>query len=414
MFLQLLMLLTYQLIMKQLSKLFVLTMLVIFASCQNESTEEQAIEEQQAPLRFDNKGMVVSDGEEDENLFFNETSEDLNTGPLMIATMSSSSAAVDQVYNVIDADRAPFGSQQPVSNFWWSETPEGNDYFDATTYFGAADGENLVFTEYANGTASLVGTTISGTCVVTLDVWFKNKKTWDEWQAIGGGHKKEGTAGNASNSADMNFYVIDHTKSTVVAAGGDCVQEGTFGLTQRPDPNDPNTPNYGAHVGPGGANYDSNIGANGLSTWGWLIDPVSCDPLWLIDFNFRIEAQPEPECNDCIGDVNNLTFNWDWHNDYRVRIYQRRENTWCATKIFDGVVGQGDNFSISGANADGTFGRYVYVYVGNCYYTKFRTDCYLNIGPGYRRGVVEVVSGTSTDGGELCEYVPSHNWCWWW
>ena len=396
--------------MKQISKLFLLAMLVVFASCQNESTEEQAAEEQRAELRFGNDGNVISDGEEDKELMFNENSEVLNDNTIMNVGMSNlnNGVAVAQVYDVIDADRAPFGHRQPVSNFWWSETPEGDDYFDATTYFGAGS-ENLVFTEYVNGTAHLTGTTMSGTCVVTLNVWFKNKKTWAEWQAIGGDHKKEGTAGNASNSADMNFYVIDHTRSTVVAAGGDCVQEGTFGLTQRPDPNDPNTPNYGAHVGPGGANYDSNIGANGLSTWGWLIDPVSCDPLWLIDFNFRIEPVAD-ECDDCIGKVNNITFNWDWPYDYRVRLYQRYENTCYATKIYDGVVGYNENFSVSGANANGTFGKWIYVYVGNCYYTKFRTDCYLNIGPGYQRGVVEVVSGTSTYGGELCEYEYSHCW----
>ena len=402
--------------MKHLSKFLLLAVLVVFASCQNESTEDQALEERQAELRFDKDGNVVSDGELDKELFFNETSEEMNNNVLMnvgMSNLNSSGAAVEQVYTVIDADRDPYGDQQPTSNFWWSETPDGTDYFDGSTYFAAADGENLVFTEYTNGTASLVGTTMSGSCVVTLNVWFKDKKTWDEWSAIGGGHKKEGTAGNASNSEDMNFYIIDHTKSTMTANGGDCVQEGTFGLTQRPDPNDPNTPNFGAHIGPGGANYDSNVGALGLSTWGWMIDPVSCDPLWLMDFNFRLEVAPD-ECDDCIGDVTDLTLNWDWHNDYRVRVYQRYENTWCATKIFDSVVGANENFTINGANADGSFGNYVYIYVGNCYYTKIKTNCWLNIGPGYRRGVVEVVSGHSSEGGELCEYEPPHYWCWWW
>jgi len=399
--------------MKQLSKLILLAVLVVFASCQNESADEQA--QQQPQLRIGADGNVVSDGEEDNELIFNEDSETMNgdvsftAANMSVNTAKHNNAAVAQVYDVMDADRAPFSSRQPVSNFWWSETPEGDDYFDATTYFGAADGENLVFTEYTDGTANLVGTTISGTCVVTLNVWFKNKKTWDEWQAIGGGHKKEGTAGNASNSADMNFYVIDHARSSVTAAGGDCVQEGTFGLTQRPDPNDPNTPNYGTHIGAGGANYDSNIGHLGLSTWGWLIDPVSCEHLWLIDFNFKLVPRPD-ECDDCIGKVDHLTFKWDWPYDWRVRLYQRYENTCYATKIFDGVVGHDDEFSVNGANHDGTFGKWIYVYVGNCYYTKFRTDCRLNIGPGYKRGVVEVVGGTSTHGGELCEYEYHHCW----
>ncbi|EDP70553.1 hypothetical protein FBALC1_07338 [Flavobacteriales bacterium ALC-1] len=399
--------------MKRLTKLFLLTMLVVFASCQNESIEDQASERPDA-LRFIN-GIVVSDGEEDPELMFNADSETIiRDNPLgLIQGFSTNSAAVVQAYDVIDADRDPHGSLQPTANFWWSESPQADDYFNTKTYFAAADGENLVFTEYADGTANLTGVTISGTCTVNLNVWFKDKMTWAEWSAAGGEHKKEGTAGNSSNSEDMNFYVIDSARSVVTASGGDCVQEGTFGLIQRPDPNDPNTPNYGTHVGPGGANYDSNVGANGLSTWGWLVDQETLEPLWLIDFNFRIVPKEE-ECDDCIGKVNNLTLNWDWHNDYRVRVYQRYENTCYATKIFDEVVGANENFTINGSNSNGTFGKWVYIFVGNCYYTKIKTNCWLNIGPGYRRGVVEVVSGTSTQGGELCEYEPPHDYCWWW
>lgn len=200
--------------------------------------------------------------------------------------------------NIVDADRSPYGAQQPTSNFWWSETPTADDYFNADTYFSQDANNNLVFREYANGTANILGTTISGTCVVTVDVWLKDKKTWAEWQAIGGDHKKEGTAGNASNSEDMSFYVIDSELSTVSASGGDCVQEGIFGLEQRPDPNDDNTPNFGAHIGVGGANYDSDINAVGLSTWGWLTDVSTGERLWLIDFNFKIECET-PSLGGC-------------------------------------------------------------------------------------------------------------------
>ena len=199
---------------------------------------------------------------------------------------------------IIDADRSPYGAQQPVSNFWWSETPAGDDYFVADTYFSQDANNTLVFREYDNGTANIVGSTVSGTCVVTVDVWLRDKKTWEEWQALGGAHKKEGTAGNASNSEDMHFYVIDDERSTISAEGGDCVQEGDFGLEQRPDPNDPNTPNFGAHIGIGGANFDSDLSAIGLSTWGWLTDLDTGERLWLIDFNFKIEC-PNPSLGGC-------------------------------------------------------------------------------------------------------------------
>ncbi|WP_282042499.1 hypothetical protein [Winogradskyella flava] len=200
---------------------------------------------------------------------------------------------------IVDADRSPFSAQQPASNFWWSETPAGDDYFNADTYFSHDNSNNMVFRAYENGTANILGTTISGTCVVTVDVWLKDKMSWADWQALGGGHKKEGTAGNASNSADMHFYVIDAERSYISAAGGDCVQEGTFGVEQRPDPNDPSTPNFGAHIGVGGANYDSDINAVGLSTWGWLTDIDTEERLWLIDFNFKIECDTPPVISGC-------------------------------------------------------------------------------------------------------------------
>ena len=80
--------------------------------------------------------------------------------------------------------------------------------------------------------------------------------------------------------------------------------------------------------------------------------------------------------------------------------------------IYNDIVDAGEDFSVNGYNYDGSFGKWIYVYLNGCYYTKFRTDCHLNIGPGYKRGVIEVVEGTSTHGGELCEY--EHNYhCWW-
>ncbi len=197
--------------------------------------------------------------------------------------------------NILDIDRSPYQGIQPTANFWWSASPTGSDYNDPNAYFSQDDSNNLTWREYDNGTARIFGTTAMGTCVLTVDVWLKDKKTWDEWQAIGGEHKKEGTAGLASNSEDMHFYVIDEALSSVSAAGGDCLQEGDFGIEQRPDPNDPNTPNFGAHFGPGGANFDSDIDAIGLSTWGWFKDLNTGERLWLVDFNFKLECEPECE-----------------------------------------------------------------------------------------------------------------------
>ncbi|MFK5971947.1 MAG: hypothetical protein QM485_01585 [Flavobacteriaceae bacterium] len=235
---------------------------------------------------------------------------------------------------VMDVDRCPFGDRQPAANFWWPENE--TDYFNPATYFSSTDEHQLIFTEYANGTANIKGSTTMGTCVVNVDVWLKDKKSWTEWSALGGGHKKEGCAGDASDEENMNFYIIDSEKSILISKGGDCIAEGTFGLEQRPDPSDINTPNYGAHVGPGGANYDSELGALGLSTWAWITDISTGDRLWIMDFNFTFDCDvKEPECETAFargekGDtcfIGNGFNRWGWtigpldEGDYSYEVY---------------------------------------------------------------------------------------------
>ena len=190
---------------------------------------------------------------------------------------------------VENADRCPFDDRQPASNFWWPE--EETDYFNPATYFSTTDRHRLVFTEYDDGTAKIKGSVTNGSCTVYVKVWLKDRKSWAEWSGEDGGHKKEGCAGDASISEDMNFYVIDSEKSIIYAKGGDCISEGYFGLTQRPDPENPNTPNYGVHVGPGGANYHSDAEARGLSTWGWITDKHTGERLWVMDFNFVLKCK---------------------------------------------------------------------------------------------------------------------------
>lgn len=191
---------------------------------------------------------------------------------------------------VVDSDKCPFEDRWPVANFWWPEN-DTDKYFIPRAYFSTDDQNSLTFTEYDNGTANIKGSTVMGSCVVQVDVWLKGKKNWEEWSAIGGEHKKEGCAGNESDSTLMDYYVINSKRSRIWAVGGDCLEEGKFGVKQRPDPYDSSTPHYGAHVGPGGANYDSEIGAEGLSTWGWLTDCNTGERKWIFDFNFKLECK---------------------------------------------------------------------------------------------------------------------------
>lgn len=206
-----------------------------------------------------------------------------------------------KICKVVDADRCPLGDQQPTANFWWPDNPFTDNFFTTEAFFGTTANNHLTFTEYPDGTAHISGSTaqILGDCIVEVDIWFKDKVDWATWSADGGAHKKEGCAGLPSDETEMVFYVIDETKSTITSSGSNCLGEGTYGVRQRPDPDDLGTPNFGAHVGPGGANFDSDTEAIGLSTWGWITDISTGEDLWVMDFNFKIEC--EEECETAFG-----------------------------------------------------------------------------------------------------------------
>ncbi|MDG4715584.1 hypothetical protein [Winogradskyella marincola] len=403
--------------MKHISKLVLLVALVVFASCQNESTQE--IEnQQQAELRFDEKGMVVSDGEEDKELTFNEKSEELTTPSLTYAKG---------------------GGHHGGGHHGGGQNNDNNDYIDCTPELLETGYDTTVNVEVLNkpGTNGYFDVSIDGGDMIQAYcsdrlpslgedddfIDFTVVSTYDT--AILAGGEFENVYTNPQNFDKVNWILnnIDISEDSEYTYGH--VQYAIWKLIEGPYDNDftdyltPTPGDWRRYIDDaiGDEIYDAAV-ANGEGytpecggKLGLLLIPADYDNVQAIMITKDL---PEAECNDCIGDVNQITFKWDWYNDYRVRLYQRYENTCYAVKIFDSVVGHNDEMAVSGTNADGTFGKYIYVYVGNCYYTKFKVNCDLNIGPGYKRGVVEVVSGTSTSGGELCDYEPSYNWCWWW
>ncbi|MCT4629301.1 hypothetical protein [Winogradskyella sp.] len=396
--------------MKQFTKLSLLLVLIIFASCQSESTQDNG-EQQQAELRFDERGMVVSDGEEDKELTFNGKSEELATS-FTVAQRGGGHHGGDNGnddYSDCTPDLLDTGYNTTV-NIEVIDKPGTNGYFDISI-----DGADIVQAYCSDRLPSLGADDdfIDFTVISSYDT------------AILAGGAFEDVYTNPQNFDKVNWILnnIDISAESQYKYGH--VQYAIWKLIEGPYNNDftdfltpiPGDWNKVIDNALGDEIYDAAV-ANGEGYTpgcgekvGLLLIPADYHNVQALLISKEI---PAPECNDCVGKVNQITFKWDWPNDYRVRLYQRHENTCYATKIFDGVVGLDDEMSVSGANSNGTFGKWIYVYVGNCYYTKFKTNCHLNIGPGYKRGVVEVVSGTSTLGGELCEYEPPTYWCWWW
>ncbi|MCL6294936.1 hypothetical protein [Jejuia spongiicola] len=196
---------------------------------------------------------------------------------------------------VIDLDRCDLNL---TSNFWWPNQPTAW----TNGLFTSSDAHQMSFLEYDNGTANIKGSAVMGTCVIEVDVWLTDKKDWTTFSADGGDFKDEENDCTNVVKEDLHYYVIDSSKSTITATGGDCLEEGTFGVEQRPDPNDDTTPHLGVIVGPGAGLFDdSDPLAYGLSTWGWLLNDAG-ERSWIFDFNFNLEC--EDECDTAFAKGN--------------------------------------------------------------------------------------------------------------
>ncbi len=194
---------------------------------------------------------------------------------------------------VKDADRCPFEDRQPMSNMWWPENE--TDFFNPTAYFSSTNRRKLIFATFSNGTALIRGITTmnEGSCKVFVNVWLKDRKTYGEFSAMGGEFKLEpGCASQAADKEDLVYYDIDASRSRIAAWGDDCLGTGVYGLELRGDssPSNPNTEssNFRGQLGANGAGFDSNIGALGFSSWGFITDRYTGEQLWVMDFDFRL------------------------------------------------------------------------------------------------------------------------------
>ena len=209
----------------------------------------------------------------------------INTAVITVTVIEN---LIEKECNVIDANYCLPG-EQPFYNFFWDEMQ-----IDNTSPFSSDATHKLNFTAYNDGTAMIIGSTRLGNCIMEVYVVLKDKKDWVTWSTDGGSFKEEGCSGAVKE--DLSYYVIDGEKSYAVAVGGDCLDTGTFKITQRPDPYDQSTGNYGVLVGLGGALNDSNVGADGLAGWAWM-GPEGDERKWHIDFNFLLDCEFKPGCD---------------------------------------------------------------------------------------------------------------------
>jgi hypothetical protein len=123
------------------------------------------------------------------------------------------------------------------------------------------DDENGQFEQYADGTARLSGrilNTANTSQSFAVDFWFKSRRTWNEWSALGRNFKNDlNLACAANNHAAWSYYELADGFSTLTGQGA--LSGVTLNLSHLPSNH-----YFGFQVGTGANNKNCS---NGMSGW---------------------------------------------------------------------------------------------------------------------------------------------------
>ncbi len=196
--------------------------------------------------------------------------------------VKSSSPEVVKDCKVVNADRCELNGYAP-SSFWWPNEGEGGPQ----GLFSVSDDYQMTYVEYADGTINIKGKTELNGCVADIDLWLKDKKNFEDWSAGGGLFKDEIESSSCSDVVAelLNYYVVDETRSSMIATGCDD-RDGEYTISHRPIDE-----RYAFQVGPGGALFD--IGNDfGVSGWASAINKATGES-HILDFNFVTECEDD-------------------------------------------------------------------------------------------------------------------------
>ena len=397
--------------MKNLTKLFLLAILVVLASCQNETLNEGASSVVEEELSMEDQ-ILVSDGEEDETFMLNQ---DLNAE--MPAEQLSFSLSNDlssgNAECTPDLEALELSLPETIS-VTTTSNPGPNSYF-----------------EFDINDSSLADANLEGWCVdVDLDLGVEGPLNFDVYSSYEA--LPEGLFENVDNFDLVNWILNQTFIGEASPSGGtytyghvqwaiwELIDDRNCALcTYLTDPTGqwfltrPEEEAKGMEI----VQAALDNGQDFVPGCGQKVALVLVPEERKQSIIYMVDV-PEKEipCSDCEGKVTKLELEFDWHNAKKIDIVQRYENTCYGKRVYCNRYAQpGEIINISGKNHDGTFGSYIYIYINNCYYTKIKTNCDTKIGPGYFRGVFNVISGESSHGGELCDYVePEHCKRYWW
>lgn len=397
--------------MKHITKFLLLAILVVFASCQNETLNEGAsteAEQQVAELELENE-MLVSDGEIDETFVMDQDLDaEMPTGKISFSMSSRlSSEGVPSCTPDLEALEL---SLPDVVTATTTSKPGVDAYFSLDILDTDLAGTDLdawcVDQDLSLNEGETLEFSVYSSYETLPDNEFEFPENFDKVNWI----LNQDLIGKTS--VNGGAFTFGHIQYAIWLLVDDSVCRECRFLT--------------SPVAEWGNNLEDNIAlgeeiAQKARDNGEGFTP-SCGEKVAVILNpagkqaiiigVDVPEKEEP-CSDCEGKVTKLELEFDWTSVNKIDILQKKENTCYSSRVYCNRTAQpGEKISISGTNHDGTFGEYIYIYINNCYYTKIKTNCDTKIGPGYTRGVFNVISGESNHGGELCEYVkPDYNKC---
>ncbi|MGB5318903.1 hypothetical protein [Eudoraea sp.] len=213
-----------------------------------------------------------------------DTFEVISTSQLSIA---KSPIIIDECL-ASDVKLCPGTFANLAYNLWWPENI--NDSIIPNNIFSSSDRNTLLFTEYHDGSARLMGTTKMGSCILSLEIWFKDQMESGEWSG-----KYADPLTERSDCKDIRFdiqrfYLIDEQKSTIRTIEGDCGFRGlnTYGIVQRKEASSPS--HYGSQLNFNNPETDSIFVKKSLSSRAWVMNQSTGELLWPINLDFHLEC----------------------------------------------------------------------------------------------------------------------------
>ena len=152
---------------------------------------------------------------------------------------------------------------------------------------------------------------------------------------------------------------------------------------------------FSKEITPGGDNSKTTVDLE--KTSGVAFMEIIMNSSGAID-NIALELESEEPCIECDSGIVELTFIYNGASQQApVRIETPEGDI-----IFDNTIQINEEFSVTGTASDGTFGNEIIIFVENQQIAVLATDCSEPIGPGYILPGLEIISGITQTGGQLC------------